>query len=250
LLTSLERQTFRNFEVIIADDGSADESEKISQQKRSFPMRFVTQPDQGYRKAKILNQALKQARADYLVFLDGDVILEPHFLADHLRLRKVRHFVCGRRVELGPEFSQKITEKDVTDGKFDHVTWALLVSAFKKDTTTVKRAFRVAPPLLRRLLGYHRELDLLGSNFSAWKRDVEAVNGFNEAQESYWGEDGDLYVRFTHSGLHGIGAKAMCIQYHVFHKRRVASGENEERYQQLLKNPEYKWAKQGLKEAD
>ncbi|MFZ9594822.1 MAG: glycosyltransferase [Bdellovibrionia bacterium] len=249
LLCSLDRQTVRDFEVIVADDGSKDETAALCQEKRTFPLTWVTQEDLGYRKAKILNQALRQAQGEYLLFLDADVIVEKHFVEDHLSLRKPDHFVCGRRVDLGPNVSRQIVLSQVAQGKFDQLSLELLWSGLQNDSLGVKRALRLRSDWMRRALGYHRPIDLLGSNFSAWKEDILQVNGFNEALESYWGEDGDLYIRLRNQGKKAINAKGLCVQYHVYHPRRPVSLENEKRYQLLLQDASYRWAQDGLMKA-
>ncbi len=246
LLASLERQTFKDFEVLIADDGSSDGTESLCQIKRCFPVRFITQPDMGYRKSKIVNEAIRNSQGKYLIFLDGDVILEKHFVEDHWNFKEEDHFICGRRVDLGPEITEKISENDVTAGRFDRWNFQLMWSACKGDTQYFKRSLRIQNLILRRILGYHRPLDILGSNFSAWKKDIVLVNGFNEALESYWGEDGDLFIRLRNSGKIGKGAKSICIQYHLFHKRREPTADNVSSYSVLLKNKDYKWAAKGL----
>jgi glycosyltransferase involved in cell wall biosynthesis len=253
LLHSLSRQTLKDFECVIADDGSSDGTKEICEKwaklPGSFAIRFVTQPDEGYRKSKILNQAIQQCKGDYLVFLDGDVIIEKHFVEDHFRLRKPRSFVCGRRVELGPEVSQEIKPGWIYGNTFDSpfLTGRLFLSALKKDTQNFKRCVRVTSPFLRDWLGYKGPTDLLGSNFSIWKADLESVNGFNEAMEAYWGEDGDLFIRLRNSGIATINAKGMCVQYHVFHPRREPNPEHLRNYEKLLENREYKWAEKGLR---
>jgi glycosyltransferase involved in cell wall biosynthesis len=246
LLASLDGQTFENFEVIVADDGSGDGSDQLCRGFRDYTVKFVTQADVGYRKAKILNKALKFAQADYLIFLDADVILEKHFVEDHLRLRAPESFVCGRRVELGPEFSRTIDLDTVREGRFDGLNLAILKSGWKKDSQNVNRGLRVTNSLIRKIFKYDQPIDILGSNFSVWKKDLLAVNGFNESLESYWGEDGDLYIRLRNSGKQAIGAKAICVQFHVFHKRREPTKENVERYYRLLKDTQYRWAEQGF----
>lgn len=246
LFASLDRQTSKDFEVIVADDGSSDATPELCKQKRTFPLRFVTQPDLGYRKAKILNQAVKQSDSEYLVFLDADVILERHFIQDHLELRRPGHFVCGRRVDLGPVISSQVSVNDINRGQFDQLTCKLIVSALKKDSIAVKRGVRITQPWLRTVLGYNKPIDLLGSNFSMWRADLTQVNGFNEGMEAYWGEDGDLFIRLRNSGKIPIGAKSLCVQYHVFHKRRTPTEENVKRYETLLKDHKYKWAEKGL----
>ena len=244
LLSSLEHQTFKNFEVILADDGSSDGVENLSREPRGFPLRLVTQPDEGYRKAKILNQAVRVARGDYLVFLDGDVFLDRYFLEDHRALRVPRHFICGRRVDLGPVFSKGLNAKATAPGEFSFL--GLIWSALCRDSSGFKRCIRIPNRRLRKWLGYDRPIDLLGSNFSLWKQDLINVNGFNENFESYWGEDGDLFVRLKNSGNTSIGAKGVCIQYHLFHPRRPPTQAHIEHYQKALQDTEYKWAKKGL----
>lgn len=249
LLASLERQTDLSFEVMIADDGSSDGTEKLCKEKRRFPLQFVSQEDCGYRKSRILNRAIRHTQSDYLIFLDADLVLERHFVEDHRRLRQPGHFVCGRRVDLGPKLSQNLSVNDIAQGKFDHLSWDLIWSGFKKDSSAVKRAIRISSPWLRRVLGYDQPIDLLGSNFSVWKSDILAVNGFNEALEAYWGEDGDLFIRLRNFGLKAIGAKGVCVQYHIFHPRRTPNPTQVELYRKLLDDRNYKWASQGYRES-
>jgi len=245
LLASLDRQTFTDFEVVVADDGSSDGTRELCEEQHTFPVKFVTQGDQGYRKSKIVNLAIRASASDYLIFVDGDVVLERHFVEDHLALKRAGHFVCGRRVDLGSWMSRRIVLGEVMRGQFDRLSWRLVISGLIRDSVALKRALRITYPLLRRVLGYQRPLDVLGSNFSAWKADVLEVNGFNESQESYWGEDGDLYIRLRNVGKRAIGAKGLCVQYHVFHARRAPHVENTARYQALLADREYRWAVRG-----
>ncbi|OFZ17807.1 MAG: hypothetical protein A2X94_04370 [Bdellovibrionales bacterium GWB1_55_8] len=244
LFASLERQTTRDFELIVADDGSSDDTEELCNQSPLRP-RFITQEDKGYRKARILNEAIHSAASDYLIFLDADVIVERHFVEDHLRLRSAGAFVCGRRVDLGPEFSRKLSLSDILAGKLDGISIRLIRSALDKDTLNIKRALRIPSERLRAAMGYRKPIDILGSNFSAWKRDLIEINGFNEALESYWGEDGDLFIRLRNSRKRAIGAKGLCVQFHVFHPRRAPTQENVEKVSALLGNLEYRRAEKG-----
>ena len=234
---------------MIADDGSSDFTRDLCLRTRHFPIQWVTQEDQGYRKSKILNHAVRQTQGEYLIFLDADVLLGKYFVEDHLLLKRPDYFVCGRRVDLGPELSARLNLRDVQQGKFDGMNLDVLLSGWRGDSINVKRGWRVSSPWLRRRLAYDRPLDILGSNFSVWKADLLRVNGFNEALESYWGEDGDLFIRLRNSGRKSVGAKGMCIQFHVFHPRRLPAPAQIQAYESLLQNQEYQWAHKGLQES-
>ena len=156
-----------------------------------------------------------------LTFWSKNILVE-----DHLRMRRPSSFVCGRRVDLGPNITREISVHDIRSGRLDGFWWKLTLSALKKDTLNLKRGFRVVSPRLREILGYTRPIDILGRNMSLWKRDLIAINGFNEALESYWGEDGDLFIRLRNAGKKAINAKNACIQFHTFHERRVPTPEN------------------------
>lgn len=249
LLKSLCRQSEQSFEVILADDGSTDETAQLVTSTHSpFPLYWLTQTHQGYRKACILNQAIRQATADYLIFLDGDTFVGRQYVEDHLFLRKEHGFICGRRVDLSPELTAKVDAKSILKGTWDGFQAQLLWDAFRGETQGWKRVWRVKPRWLRTLVGYDRPLDLLGSNMSLWKKDLEEVNGFNEALQAYWGEDGDLYIRLRNRGKMAINGKNLCLQYHLFHPRRTPHPEHVQAYQRLLKDPErrYQWAEKGL----
>ena len=110
-LESLETQTDRNFEIIIADDGSKPETATLihSMKERSrHSIQHLWQEDQGFRKTMILNQAIRAAQGEYLIFLDGDCIVQPDFVKRHRQLAKPRMMVTGSRVLLSESLTQKI----------------------------------------------------------------------------------------------------------------------------------------------
>lgn len=247
LFASLELQTCLDFHVLVADDGSSDGTPAwCAKYLGKFRVSCVTQPDEGYRKAKILNQALRHTQSPYLIFLDADVVIEKNFIADHLQLRRPGAFVCGRRVDLSPSLTSAITADFIAHGGLDSPTLSLICDGIWGETENWKRAFRVRAPWLRSLLKYDRPLDILGSNLGVWREDLVAINGFNEALQSYWGEDGDLFIRLRNSGRIAIGAKNICIQYHLFHPRRVPDPANVAAYEKMLRDTQYRWCEKGL----
>ncbi len=233
LLGTIRAQSVQPSTIIVADDGSSDGTQMLCKQHN---IQFLTQPDQGYRKAQILNEALRVAQSQYILFIDADTLLEKHFVEDHLKLAQKDHFVCGRRVDLGRRVSQRP----------DPLAWRHLIhSALIGETHGLKRALRLPEPL-RMLLGYTKAIDILGSNWSAWRSDIFAVNGFSENQNSYWGEDGDIYIRLRNMGKKATNAKGKCIQFHQWHTRRTPNPATVARYQELLLNKTYTWAPDGI----
>ena len=110
VLAGLERQTEKNFEVIIADDGSAEqvvkEIESISS-NYSFRIKHIWHPDKGFRKNKILNQTILASESEYLIFIDFDCVPHSQFVEEHLNEKQEDIVLTGRRVNL----SKKITDK-------------------------------------------------------------------------------------------------------------------------------------------
>jgi glycosyltransferase involved in cell wall biosynthesis len=112
ILYALSIQSFKDFEVIVAEDGSNPEIKKLVddwQRKKVFTIKHLTQDDRGFRKNKILNEAIKNSSADYLIFIDGDCIPHPDFLKAHFENKENDMVLCGRRVNLTKNISEKIT---------------------------------------------------------------------------------------------------------------------------------------------
>lgn len=112
-LQSLALQTRLPDEVIVADDGSGEETRRAVEAFSGspgcpFPVRHVWQEDRGFRKPRILNEAVRNATGDYLLFLDGDCMAHRRFVEEHLRLAGRDSILGGKRVEIGRELSAKI----------------------------------------------------------------------------------------------------------------------------------------------
>lgn len=228
-LTALERQSELNFELHIADDGSTAETAELIKnfQKRApFPVIHSWQEDVGYRKTKILNEAIRKANADYLIFIDGDCIVHRDFVKHHLEMRENGKYLAGRRVDLGPKVSASITTEMVRRGRFDGPSFMLLQSCIEKDSTYFHRSFVVKNPALRKILKMERIDDLKGCNFSVDRESVQKINGFDEDYEGYAREDTDLEVRLQYLGLKIKSLKGLAVQYHVWHPRLPESEGN------------------------
>jgi glycosyltransferase involved in cell wall biosynthesis len=250
-LRSFSNQTSSNFEIFVADDGSKEETAaKIEDFKRHFDRKVhhFWHPDTGYRKSTINNEVFRNlAGYDIVICVDHDVIAHHRFIEDHLSIHEKypNAVFMGRRVELGPVISAKVSEENVTD--FNRgFSRGLFISGLKGDSQNSLRGLRIGSPLLQKLFKRNRVPDLLGSNFSVTWDLLKRVNGYNEDFQSYWGEDGDLFVRLRNVGAELVGLKGYAVQYHLSHPRLDPDRSSQQRYEEILKDTTYTRCKNGI----
>ena len=218
-LESLATQTDRDFEIIIADDGSTESTkEAIDQFKTScaIPIQHLWQEDQGFRKTKILNQAIAAARSNYLVFLDGDCIVQPDFVAQHRALAKPGYLVTGSRVLL----NEKLTQALLTWTHWDCQRFSsnLLTKRLRGEIN------KYLPLQIKLGDGAWRHYKkfvwrrIKGCNMACWKADAEAIHGFDETMTGWGHEDADFIFRLQRQQIiRKSGAWATEV-LHLFHK--------------------------------
>jgi len=219
VLAGYERQTHRDFEVLVADDGSGESTRTCLQDLRarfSFPIEHVWHEDRGFRKCAILNRAIEAASSDYLVFSDGDCVPWRDFLEIHDREAEEGWFLSGGYFKMSRAVSEYITIEDVLAGRLEDLGWLRRAG--------MRRSWR----LVRLGLGatHGRLLDLLtptrpswnGHNASGWKRDLEQVNGFDERM-GWGGEDREMGERLVHLGLRPRQIRHRAICLHLWHER-------------------------------
>ncbi|MBO5186900.1 MAG: glycosyltransferase family 2 protein [Prevotella sp.] len=211
-------QTVLPDEIIIADDGSGEETRLLVERLREdshVPMVHLWQEDDGFRLATIRNKAIAAAKGDYIIQVDGDVIMPVHFVSDHLELAERGCFVCGSRVKLNPATSEKL----LAGGIYRLRVWDMPPSFMLNSLRS---------RLLRKFMAtrYGRKIDhLRGCNMAYWKADMIAVNGYNEALTSWGHEDAELAYRLTNAGVRKKALKMGGCVYHLYHKE--ASRDNE-----------------------
>ncbi len=212
-LNSVRLQTRMPDEVIIADDGSREETrDMIAEQAKTFPcpLHHAWIPDEGFRLSKSRNNAIRNyCSGDYVIFIDQDIILDRHFTADHERIAEEGYFVCGGRAKL----EKAITDR-LTTGENIHL--GFFTQGVSRKLNTVH-----APWLhgLTRNMYSSRPLYGRGANMAMWAKDLKAVNGFDEDIMGYGGEDVDLFNRLLNSGVKKKYAQFCAIEYHLWHKR-------------------------------
>jgi glycosyltransferase involved in cell wall biosynthesis len=229
VLRSLARQTDRDFEVVVADDGSGAATAKLIEARKAtvwYRLEHVWHEDRGFRAAEIRNRAILAARGAYCIFLDGDCIVRPDFVATHRRLSQPGWFVTGNRVLLSDALTRK-----VLDGKLEPERWRLIDWIAQRLNGDINRI----PALLRLPLGPLRRLrsqawrGARSCNLAVWRSDLDRIDGF-DADYSGWGkEDSDLLVRLLHAGLRRKDGVFATGVLHLWHAEadRSKLGENE-----------------------
>jgi glycosyltransferase involved in cell wall biosynthesis len=218
-LESLATQTDQNFEIIIADDGSNESTKKvIDSLKESHPaaIKHLWQEDQGFRKTKILNQAINAAHGDYLVFLDGDCIVQPDFMARHRELAQKGYLVTGSRILLNENLTQEL---------LSWPQWSFQIFSSGLIGKRLSGGINKYWPLKFKLgNGSWRDYKkfvwrrIKGCNMACWKADAEAINGFDETMTGWGHEDADFVFRLQHHGITRKSGSWSTEVLHLFHK--------------------------------
>jgi glycosyltransferase involved in cell wall biosynthesis len=216
VLESLKRQTSRDFEVLVADDGSGPDVARLLKRLAPscfFPIRHVRHPDKGFRKTVIANKAVRQASSDYLIFIDGDTLLHHAFVENHLRFHKTGVVLTGRRINLHAKVTEKTTMEDVRTGRFEKPSfWLLGAEAHQiKHGLYLPASFHIENFV-------RRKYSVLGCNFSLFKKDYLAINGYDERIIGRGMEDSNLYARILLRGFKVKTLARQALQYHLFHR--------------------------------
>ncbi|WP_248723652.1 glycosyltransferase family 2 protein [Seonamhaeicola sp. ML3] len=233
VLWSFEEQTYRDFEVIIADDGSGEDTADLIERLRgqlSYPIQHVWHPDRGFQKTAILNKAIVSSKGEYLVFTDGDCIARNDFLQVHVSKRKKGCFLSGGYFKLSMHISKLISRDDIETQRCFDIDWLKsngLKASFKNNKITAK-GFK--EKLLNRFTPTTATWN--GHNASGWKQDIIEANGFDERMQ-YGGEDRELGERLFNKGLKAIQIRYSAICLHLDHERGYVSPEMIENNKQI-----------------
>ncbi len=219
-LESMLAQTRPPDEIIVADDGSTEETFEVTRALRrrtSIPLIHVWQKDEGFRAARSRNNALAVATGDYVVLSDGDCFFGPHYIEDHLAAARPRQMVGGTRVHVLPKRrdyvlrtgDRRITVFTPHTSKRLHAIRSRFLSALTSESSASS-----GPITLRNSGGIN------SSNMSLWREDVAKVNGFDERYVGYGHEDFDLAIRLSRSGVDWRRIRHLAVAYHFAHKSR------------------------------
>lgn len=226
-LESIRLQSHLPSEVIIADDGSREETISLIEEiNKDFPVPVVHvwQSDEGFQLAKIRNKAFAASKQSYVIQIDGDLILHRHFIKDHLSLAKQNYFITGSRTLLKEEATKYILQG------------ANRSYSLSGKSSNFLNGLRIG--FVRRFLARRYKMEgknkyyVKGCNMSFWRKDLIAVNGYNEAFTGWGKEDSELAIRLINAGIKKQFIKTGGICYHLYHKE--ASRELELRNTQMM----------------
>ena len=229
VLDALARQCDEHHEVIIADDGST--KEEVEALKRGLPhfkcpVTHVWHADTGFTASRARNLAASKASADYFVFLDGDCIPNPHFVASHLSLMEEGFFVNGSRVLLSKKLSESVLAGNVQIDRAGLGEW--LRWRWSGDVNKLVHLLDwPGAPWRRRRHFYWKKIR--SCNFGVWCKDFFSVNGFDESFQGWGHEDADMVLRLHNAGLHRKNGFCATEVYHLWHKENSRSNENANR---------------------
>ena len=215
-LESVIRQSQMPDEIVIADDGSNDETSKLIKQyqhKISVPLLHCWHHDDGFRLAAIRNKAVALCSSEYVISIDGDLILHKHFIRDHLRTAEQGCFVQGSRVLLSEELTKQITVK----GPCPKLGW--LTNGIKNRLNAICIPI-ISVWLSKKKISADPISGIRGCNLAFWRNNYLAVNGFNEDISGWGREDSELVVRFQNNNIQRKNLKFGGIVNHLFHPER------------------------------
>jgi glycosyltransferase involved in cell wall biosynthesis len=238
VLRSLTRQTDRCFEIIVADDGSRPATAAVVQAaaaKTPLPVRHVWHEDQGFRLSEIRNRGIRASAGAYVIFLDGDCVARPGFVAAHRRLAEPGWFVTGTRILLSPDLTDRILTQGLEPESWTLPRWLGL---------RARRGVNRVTPLLALPLGVLRKLaparwrGARGSNMAFWRADLDRVDAFDTSFQGWGREDSDIFIRLIRAGVGRKDGRYATGVLHLWHREadRSALKDNDRQLEELLRS--------------
>ena len=249
VLYSYDIQTDRFFEIIVADDGSDENTKRVIddfQQQSDLSVIHVWQKDEGFQKTKILNKAILASNSEYLIFTDGDCIARKDFVETHLKLRQPNCALSGGYLKLTKSISETLSRDTIEAQKCFDKHWLLAKGqpkSFKLNKLT-RSGFKAK--LLNLITPTKATFD--GMNVSCYKADIVAVNGFDERMK-YGGEDREVGERMMNNGVRFKQVRYSTICVHLHHERPYAQNEAQIENKKIRANTrqnKLKWTAFGL----
>jgi len=236
VLRSLARQSDRDFEIVVADDGSGPQTAQTIaawKSRTAIPIRHVWHEHRGFRAGEIRNRAIAASRGRYCIFLDGDCIARPDFIARHRALAERGWFVTGNRILMSQELTARVLAEGLEPESWTFADWI---------GQRLHRGINRLAPMLALALGPLRKLrptqwrHARSCNLAIWRDDLDRVDGF-DADYNGWGrEDSDLLARLIHAGVRRKDGFYATGVLHLWHPAadRSALTANDNRLERVL----------------
>ena len=241
IIQSLKTQSYKNFEVIIAEDNNSTEMKNYVSKIEGLQVKHTSQDDNGIRKTRSLNNGILVSEGEYLVFIDGDCIPYSTFIESHVKLSEPNYIVSGRRCNLGPKYAGYLREKKL--------------SPLQLEKTFIRRFPFIAVDAVERhaeagiyfnpdgyvynkfLKNRNSNTNMLGCNYSCFRSSIFEINGYDEGYgETAVGDDTDLEWRFKAAGLKIKSARNVANIFHLFHGRSFRNHISAEKELEIMEN--------------
>ena len=243
ILNALEKQTYKNFEVIIAEDDNAKETKDfLNNLDTHLEIQHFSQKNDGNKKAMILNKVLPHTKGEYIIFIDGDVIPYTTFIQSHIDLSEEKTVLCGRRVNMGDKVSKDLRDGKITSFDLENSYFRYFKYITNDNSRHYEQGIRFNPSSLiyKVLSNNDKNVHIVGSNFSCFRKDLLNINGFDEDIIGGSKDDVDLEWRFVQSGCSLKTCKFCANMFHLNHKRASRVDDEEIAKQQMAQNKKIK----------
>jgi glycosyltransferase involved in cell wall biosynthesis len=220
-LDSIRRQTYKPVEVIVAEDDDSAKTVKFLKQYADLNIVHESHEDIGNRKIIVLNRAICVAKGEYLIFVDGDIIMYKRFIEYQLKIAKPKRILSGRRVHLTKYLSEKICDYTLkADFIEKYFLFFIFYFLFDKNSRWEQGITLNPNSFIYKILSKRkRNADIIGCNWSCFKNDIVAINGFNEDYDTNTvAHDTDLTWRFKAVGYELVSSKNLANCFHIYHK--------------------------------
>lgn len=225
IVDSMRKQTYQNFELVVAEDNNAPRIKEYVASIKDFEVKHTFQADEGIQKMRSLNNAILASTGEYLVFIDGDCIPYTTFLEEHVKHAQEGFVVSGRRANLGPKFSAKIRAGELLfDVLEKNYFWYYPLVAYDCREGHAEAGFSFSSDgfIYQNFIASRKSsLNILGCNYSCFKKDMVAINGYDESYgQTAVGDDTDVQWRFEAMGLKLKSCKYAANVFHLDHHRK------------------------------
>lgn len=226
VLAGLSHQLDRNFEVIVADDGSRAEQQRLlldSGVAKALRVTHVWHPDVGFTASRVRNRGVAAARGEYIVFLDGDCVPEVDFIFRHRQLAQRGFFVNGSRVLLSAALTRRVIDGQEQVSTQPASWW--LRQRLRGDASKLTHLLRLPDGSWRVQRAFSWK-GIRSCNLGVWRSDFERVDGFDESFVGWGHEDADFVLRLHHAGVARKNGFCATEVFHLWHPEASRSQES------------------------